>query len=285
MKNRVFQAQRGFLTIAQNTDIDYLNLAYLQAMSIKITMPQSLYAVLVDRETYKYITSKHKKVFDYIITIDNDNSKNESWKLSNEWQAYYLSPFKETIKLESDIIFTRDIYHWWNAFRLRDIVLSLNCQNYLQEQVIDTKYRQVFVENNLPNIYNGLMYFRYSQTSEQFFNYARIVFENWTEIQDTVLKKSYDINPTTDVVYAIVANILGPEQCTIPELDWINFVHMKPAINNWPNKPWTELVNFELDLPMIRINNINQYHPLHYHVKDWASIDVIKEYEKCLNIS
>ena len=47
-----FKAQRGFLTIAQNSnDTDYLTLAYLQAMSIKLTMPQSLYAVLVDEYT------------------------------------------------------------------------------------------------------------------------------------------------------------------------------------------------------------------------------------------
>ena len=39
---------RGFLTIAQNTDgVDYLRLAYAQAMSIKLTMPGSQYCVIV----------------------------------------------------------------------------------------------------------------------------------------------------------------------------------------------------------------------------------------------
>ena len=47
------QAQQGFMTIAQNTaDVDYLRLAYVQAMSIKLTMPDSLYAVAVDKNTF-----------------------------------------------------------------------------------------------------------------------------------------------------------------------------------------------------------------------------------------
>jgi hypothetical protein len=29
---------------------------------------------------------------------------------------------------------------------------------------------------------------------------------------------------------------------------------------------------------MVRINNINQYHPLHYQDKTWASDELIKEY-------
>jgi hypothetical protein len=96
------------------------------------------------------------------------------------------------------------------------------------------------------------------------------------------LIKCYDDYPTTDVVYAVTAKILGVETCTLP-IDWINFVHMKPAINQWPETPWTELVVAELDLPMVRINNVNQYHPLHYYEKAWVTDDVVKEYELWMN--
>ena len=43
-----FKEQQGFLTFAQNTDVDYLRLAYLQALSVKLTMPTAKYAVIVD---------------------------------------------------------------------------------------------------------------------------------------------------------------------------------------------------------------------------------------------
>jgi hypothetical protein len=281
MRRIAHQAQQGFLTIAQNSaDVDYLQLAYVQAMSIRLTMPGSQYAVLVDKKTLEQVTEQHRTVFDYVITIDNDQAEGDSWKMRNEWQVFHLTPFKETIKLESDLVFTRSISHWWTAFRLRDIVLSQGCRNYLQESSPVRTYRKLFDDNELPDVYNGLMYFRYSPAAAEFFWYAKEIFENWDTIKDTVLKNCRDDTPTTDVVYALASKGLGIDQTTLPEMDYINFTHMKSAVNQLSQQaPWYEQVMCEHDLPMIRINNINQYHPLHYHEKDWITEELIKEYE------
>jgi len=273
------QAQQGFMTIAQNTaDVDYLRLAYVQAMSIKLTMPGSLYAVAVDRNTLEQVTEQHRKVFDYVITIENDLAQDETWKLSNEWQAFYLTPFKETIKLESDIVFTRSIAHWWTAFRLKNVVLSTGCRDYKQELSNSREYRKLFDDNELPDTYNGLMYFRYTREATQFFTLAEQIFKNWAYLRDNVLLNCRDDNPTTDVVYALTAKLIGVEDCTL-SMDFINFVHMKPAINKWTSTPWPELVMCETDLPMVRIANTNQYHPIHYHEKTWVTDELVKEYE------
>jgi hypothetical protein len=273
-------AQQGFLTIAQNTSVDYLRLAYLQAMSIKLTMPGSQYAVIVDHATMTVVTEQYRQVFDYVIELPQDHAEDSTWKLSNEWQAFLLTPFKETIKLESDIVFTRSIKHWWHTFRLKDMVLSQGCRNYQQQISTVRSYRKLFDDNDLPDVYNGLMYFRYSPTAAEFFQLAKTIFDNWSHIRDTVLKNCRDPEPTTDVVYALAAKILGVERCTLPGVDFINFVHMKPDINQFSHvTPWHAMVLCETDLPMIRINNVNQYHPLHYHDKTWAGDDIIKEYE------
>lgn len=275
------QAQQGFLTFAQNTDVDYLQLAYVQAMSIKLTMPGAQYAVIVDSYTLAQVTDQHRRVFDYVIELPADYAKDETWKLSNEWQALDLTPFKETIKLESDLIFTRSIAHWWTTFRNRNIVLSQGCKNYLQETSSVRDYRKVFDDNDLPDIYNGLMYFRFSREAAEFFWYAEHIFKNWDYISKTMLTNVRDDKPTTDVVYALAAKIIGVEHCTIPSVDFINFVHMKSAINGFSkNIPWYESVMCEVDLPMIRINNVNQYHPIHYHEKSWVTPDIIAEYER-----
>lgn len=272
--------QQGFLTIAQNSDVDYLRLAYLQAMSVKLTMPGSKYAVIVDHATLDKVTDKHREIFDYIIPLPQDYAKDDLWKLANEWQVFELTPFKETIKVESDILFTRSIDHWWTAFRLRDIVLSLGCQDYQGNAGKSRRYRQVFDDNNLPDTYNGLMYFRYSQTAFDFFAMAKSVYEHWDFIRDRVLKNCRDEFPTTDLVYAIVANNLGVERCTLPSCDFINFIHMKNSVNSWPEStPWTELVVSEIAAPMIRVNNVNQYHPWHYQDKTWVTDDVIERFE------
>ena len=277
-------AQQGFLTIAQNTaDVDYLRLAYVQAMSIKLTMPGSQCAVIVDGETLLEVTDSHKKVFDHIITLPQDYAKVDAWKLANEWQAFSLTPFKETIKLESDILFTRSIDHWWTAFRLRDVVLSLGCRDYQGQIGKSRRYRKIFDDNSLPDTYNGLMYFRYSQLAHDFFSQAKQVYANWEFIRDNVLVNCRDDHPTTDLVYAIVANNLGVELCTLPGCDFINFTHMKNNINNWPETtPWPGLVLSELDIPMIRINNVNQYQPLHYQDKNWITNTMVERYESCL---
>ena len=275
--------QQGFLTFAQNTEVDYLQLAYVQAMAVKLTMPNRQYAVIVDKQTLAHVTDKHRRIFDYVIELSDDYAEKEHWKLSNEWQAFYLTPFKETIKLESDLIFTRSIEHWWPAFRLRDLVLSTGCRDYQQRLSSNRTYRRLFDDNELPDVYNGLMYFRYSQTAAEFFWYAEWIFKNWNYVRDNLLKNCRDEAPTTDVVYALTAKILGVERCTLPSMGYINFVHMKPAINGFSEASrWTDSVMCETDLPMIRVNNVNQYHPVHYYEKSWVTDEIIKEYEQCL---
>lgn len=269
----------GYLTIAQNTEhVDYLELAYLQAMSIKGVMPGSLYAVLVDLNTHSKITKKHSAIFDHVILIPDDYASKDMWKLANEWQVFNLTPFKETIKLESDLVITRNIKHWQHLFRTKDVLLSRGCKDYLQQPSNNRAYRKVFDDNNLPDVYSGLMYFRYTRFAQEFFNTAKEIYLSWDIVRPS-LKNCRDTMPTTDLVYAITASILGPENCTLPADSFVNFVHMKPEINGWANKPFYDTVVVETDLPMVRINNVNQYHPLHYHEKTWANESIVKEYE------
>lgn len=262
------QEQQGFLTIAANTaDVDYLELAYLQALNIKATQRIQSFAVIVDPNTNQQIQEYHRQAFDYII----EAPASTVGPYGLETQAFWLTPFKETVKLESDLLLTRSIDHWWTAFRLRDVVLSTGCQTYLQQTATSRRYRKLFDDNNLPDVYNGLMYFRYSQTAADFFRQAVKIFNNWNTVQNTLLN-CRDPEPTTDVVYALAADLVGRELCTIPSMDFINFVHMKPAINGYPETAkFQEMYVTEFDQGMIRINNINQYHPLHYHEKDFPT--------------
>lgn len=270
MRKTPHQEQQGFLTIAQNTsDVDYLRLAYLQAINIKNTQKTNRTAVIVDSATFTQTqTPACQSAFDYILLLDQDDALSENWKLSNEWQVFWLTPFKETIKVESDLLFTRSIDHWWSALRNREIVLSHGCKDYQGQTSSVRKYRRVFDSNTLPDIYNGLMYFRYSSNANKFFTIAKGLFKHWETVRDTCLVDCRDKNPTTDVVYALAANLIGRENCTIPTLDFFNFVHMKPAIQGWSDaQSWLDHVIIEHDDSMIRVNNLNQYYPFHYQDK------------------
>lgn len=271
-------ASRGFFTFAVNTDdVDYLELAYLQALSIKCTQKENLYAVAVDSKTRAQLQERHVQLFDYIIEFEHDATGERGFTF--EHRALELSPFKETIKLESDIIFTRSIDHWIDIWRLRDVCMSHGCKDYMQDQATTRRYRKVFDDNDLPDVYNGIMYFRYSSFATRFFNTARVLFENWEAVATQGLLNCRDTTPTTDVVYALTANLLGPELCHLPEADFLNFVHMKPAVNKWQDQNWTEIVNYEFDGTMLKINNCNQYSPVHYYEKSFATPEVINHYE------
>lgn len=264
----------GYLTFAKNTDsMDYLRLAYAQALNIKSTQKINKYAVVVDSATNELITDVHRDIFDYIIVQDSTGP------FDAEYLAFWLTPFKETIKLESDLMFTRSIDHWWSAFRMREVCLSTGCRDYLGNKSNNRKYREIFDTNKLPDVYNGLMYFRFSQTARDFFLIARRINDNW----DDVCKELTMVNstPNTDLVYAIASRLIGEELCTMPSMDFINFVHMKPAINGFNETlNFTESFITEFDNGMIRINNVNQYHPLHYYVKSFVTDEMIEYYAR-----
>ena len=268
---REFKSQLGFLTIAQNNDTtDYLNLAYVQAQNIKSTQPNSQYAVLVDLATLELVTDDHRRVFDYVIPITYDHAADETWKQSNEWQVFKLTPFKETIKIESDLLFTRDITHWLDALRLLDICFSYNCRDYQGQLVTSTPYRKLFELNDLPNIYTGMYYFRFTKTAANFFTTVKSIYTNWDLVRANIIQ--CDSMPSTDIVFAIAAKIHRLESCAIPTLDFFNFTHMKSGIQGWSDsQSWVDYVNVEQADDMIRINNLNQYNPVHYYDKNFNS--------------
>ena len=101
--------------------------------------------------------------------------------------------------------------------------------------------------------------------------------QNWDDVQQAL--QFVDEDASTDVLYAVAAQLFGREQCTVPSLDFINFVHMKPAINGIADtEKFTDVYTTEFDQGMIRINNVNQYHPLHYYEKDFVTKEMIEYY-------
>lgn len=263
-----FYEQQGYLTFAINNSTNYLELAYLQACSIKNTQKINKFAVVVDADTKKIINDKHKKVFDYILELENM----DPWPMNNEWQAWMLTPFKETIKLESDIIVPINIDHWWTGLRHKEICLTTKIRNYEGAVSRCRSYRKLFDDNNLPDIYTGIYYFRYSKASLDFFSLVRAIVSNWNYFRDTLLKNCREELPSTDVVFAIAARLYGVVNCTIPTLDYPSFVHMKGAVNGLGvEDKWNEIWNYDFDKKGLTINFSKQKWPVHYYVKDAIS--------------
>jgi hypothetical protein len=149
--------------------------------------------------------------------------------------------------------------------------VSTNIRNFRQD-ISDVRYYRRFIDdNNLPDTYNAITYFRKSELAEQFFSIVRDIFENWEDYKH-ILKCKVDELCTTDWAYAIAAHILGAENTTMPQFDAMSMVHMKQYINGSATENWTDSLICELLPHTFRINTIPQVYPVHYHVKNFANV-------------
>jgi hypothetical protein len=211
------------------------------------------------------ILNLHPEVNITIVTKDMlPHGDQGGW--TNDWQMFAISPYRETIKLEADMIAAGPIDHWWTLFELRDVVISQGARTYRDEPAESRSYRKCFDANNLPDVYNAVTYWRLSATAKEFFGLVRQIFENWAEFRK--LLKFAEDSASTDVVYAIAAQIMGPDRVILPAGLGPTMVHMKRHINGLHSEDWTRELIWESD--PFRINTIAQWGFVHYHRKEWT---------------
>lgn len=254
-------AEQGYLIVAQNSSqVDYVSCAETLAKTIKYWHPDAKICLLTNEQVGA------GWLFDYVHKFPYPLSDNA---YANDWQIFHATPFRETIKLEADMMITSFVDHWWNMLRNRDIVVSTGCRDWKNRVASSRHYRRVFDENNLPDVYNAITYWRRSETAQEFFDTVRNIFENWEEYKK-LLKFPEEV-PSTDVVYAMAANIVGPERCTMPFADYPRIVHMKRYIAGTEREDWTTELLWEYKNYMLRVNSVAQWGAFHFNRKDWRA--------------
>jgi len=250
-------AERGYLIPAIDTDsVDYLSCAVRLARSIRQWHPAANISVLS-------VTRCSDPVFDHVIPLPYGDLGG----YINDWQCFAASPYRETIKLEADMICAGSLDHWWPLFEHRDVVVSQGARTFYDEPATSRYYRKIFDQNHLPDVYNAITYWRLSTTAKEFFDLVQQIFEQWDSYRK-ILKFPDDV-PTTDVVYAVAAVIMGPERVTLPPGLGPTIVHMKRYINPIQSDDWTKELVWE-NTPF-RINTVSQFGLVHYHVKEWSN--------------
>ena len=188
---------------------------------------------------------------------------------ANDWQVYEASPYDYTIKLEADMYIPRNIDHWWDVFKDRDVVVSSTIRNFKQEISDVRVYRRFIDDNNLPDVYNAITYFKKSDVAKQFFSIVKDIFDNWDEYKK-ILKCNQTELVTTDWVYSIACHIMGVEKTTMPTFTEMSMVHMKSFVNNSVTDNWTDTFVYECLPDQIRVQTVPQQYPFHYHVKNFC---------------
>lgn len=243
---------RGFVIMAQGDD--YVKCATALKNSILRVMPSSNVTIITTN-----------------MLPHGDQAPDTNWKLQNDWQVYEASPYDETIKLEADMIIPRNIEHWWEILGQKDIVVCSKIRDFKGELSHNRAYRRFIDDNNLPDCYNAITYFKKSELAEKFFKIVRDVFENWEQYKQTLKCNPQEL-ATTDWAYSIASHIIGVENTSLPNFDELSIIHMKQFVNGMPTEVWTDTLVAECLPNQIRVNTYPQLYPFHYHVKSFANV-------------
>ena len=248
-------AERGYLIPAVNSpEVSYIRCAIQLAQSIHQHHPEANVCLLTNEQI-------DLPQFTHIVTLPHGDQGG----FRNDWQVFDASSYRQTIKLEADMIMASPSDHWWSMFEHRDVVISQGARNFYDQPAQSRFYRQLFDDNHLPDVYNAITYWRRSATAQEFFSIVRDIFQSWPDYRR--LLRFPESQPSTDVVYAMAAQIIGPELVTLPPGWGPTIVHMKRGHQPIQGLDWTQELTWEAD--PVRIHTVAQWGFVHYHRKDW----------------
>lgn len=277
---------RGYFTFAQNNrEVDYLRLAYGLALSLKMSQPTT-HALSVAITPDMLVPDRYRAVFDQVIEIPwGDESATIGWKLKNEWKAYHISPYDETIKVAADMLWLEDIEYWWEHLSaLTDFHMCQSVRTHRGDLITSDAYRKTFTANDLPNVYSDITWFRKKGDAEDAFELIEEIFKNWEDWFMMALEGRY--RPTicsTDVIYALALKALGTQFVPV---DYPIMTHMKPKlldIGDWGF--WSEYLRVDFNPAChCHIGGYRQTLPLHYQEKDFLTDDMLGYMEQAVGV-
>lgn len=272
--------------LAQNSVHNYVKQAYLCALSIRATNPDSKICLI----TNDTLDKKTKSVFDDIVEIPwEDSAKLSEWKVENRWKIYHASPYDKSIVLDTDMLVLQDISKWWEYLQNHKIFYTTNVLTYRNDPITSVYYRKAFRNHQLPNLYSGFHYFERSDEAHIFYKWLELVMNNWELFYGQYAGgKYFQKFASVDVSAAIVTKILNCEdRVTNKKINYPNFIHMKTHCQNWNtvnSERWQDKVGVYLDKNLnLKIGNYKQNGIFHYTEKDFVTDKIISIYENYLD--
>ena len=270
------------LIVAENEFVDYLQLAYALAISIKNTQKpgfDQVALVINDKQKLKDLNSSW--VFDHVIEWNQ-----ETFWDGRSWMDQ-LTPFDHTVCLDADMLFMRDYSHWVEYFiENSELYVANKSYTYRGEITVDHHYRKTFIKNDLPNLYSMYTFFKKdSEVVKEFFDLGRYIIKNPIEFSNIFLSDHKPRVVGTDESFALAAKILDITDDIAYPLEFPRVVHMKPMIQNWPWPAdcWSDHVGFYLNQKgKLKIGNYQQHDIVHYVEKDKINKEMINILEEVL---
>lgn len=223
---------RGFLMFAHNNEqIDYGLIALCNGLMIRDYYPDAGIALVTDAGTLNWLIESRGQslvdsVFTHIIVEETDNSVQKRryldtistahelpWHNKTRVQAYGITPFEETIMLDSDYLIGNDsLKHCWGS--RSDIRMN--------KQVVTLDYEQPHMDERrlepfgIAMYWATCVYFTKSEVSETFFNLVEHVKDNYDYYQH--IYRFPGVLYRNDYAFSIAAHIMSgwEEGCIDP---------------------------------------------------------------------
>jgi hypothetical protein len=159
------KAERGFVIPAFNSlDVDYESCAQKLKLNILEYHATANVTILTNQD------------------IPNTELKGQAL----DWFAYKLTPYRQTIKLEADMLISGPCMHWFDIMQHRDVCISTGCRDFYGNASNSRYYRKFLDNNSLADVYNAITYWRSSQLAHDFFSWVKRIFINWEEYKKLV---------------------------------------------------------------------------------------------------
>ena len=264
----------GICLIAQNNSTtNYVKQAYALALSILAKSPTTNISLITD-DNVPY------DVFDKIIPIPWSDMAYNDWKIENRWKVYHVTPYRNTIVFDVDMLVLDNIDYVWNNGH--NLVFTNSVKTYRNEIITNRYYRKTFDANNLPDVYVGMYQFSKCENTHRFFVLLDIIMRNWKVFYEKYAPKHFQNWCSVDVSVAIALKILGIEGETLHKDSLLSFTHMKPRVQNLNSPPtkWTNKLPVDIGKSGIIINGYKQSGVLHYVEDEFLTNDVVKWLEE-----
>lgn len=212
-------------------------------------------------------------VFDQVITLSIDLKPEADWKIENRVQFYDLTPYEETIILDSDMLFLSDVSHWWKYLNNYELFLTNKVKTFRNEWAPKQNlYRRPFTIHNLPNVYSAFTYFKKTPLTREFFNLVKQIVLNWETWIARYTPHYIQKFPSIDLAMAIAVSVMGIEDEVTSTNDFPTFTHMKAQLQGWKPKTerWEDIIGIYQTDKEIKLGPYKQTGVLHYVKKDFV---------------
>jgi hypothetical protein len=223
---------QGVLIFAQNNiEVDYAKISLFAAKRAKQYLNVPVTLVTDSREWLLKSQPSAEKIFDNFIDVYSDTEQTKkfydgalssrvlTWKNLSRSDCYELSPYDETLVIDSDyIISSNNLSKIWN--NSQDFLIYKDSFDLAQWR--DTRSFNQLNQYSIPFYWATAFYFKKSKENQSFFDIVKHIKKNWS-----YYKALYTIDSSVfrnDFAFSIAIHMMGGKNFATPLPGKMNYI-------------------------------------------------------------